>query len=92
MKLHTRPTPLRVKHLIIQAACLVAIQTLVAPTAWAQTAPGGVQVITVSTSATETVVRVVVPGSHGAIVSPDDPGVKDPALAAPEAKTRLKLF
>ena len=53
MKLHTRPTPLRVKHLIIQAACLVAIQTLVAPTAWAQTAPGGVQVITVSTSATE---------------------------------------
>lgn len=23
---------------------------------------------------------------------PDDPGVKDPALAAPEAKTRLKLF
>jgi hypothetical protein len=61
MKLHTRPTPLRVKHLIIQVACLVAIQTLVAPTAWAQTAPGGVQVITVSTSATETVVRVVVP-------------------------------
>jgi HemY protein len=23
---------------------------------------------------------------------PDDPGVKDPALAAPEPKTRLKLF
>mgnify|MGYP006193338475 CR=1 FL=1 len=23
---------------------------------------------------------------------PDDPGVKDPALASPEPKTRLKLF
>jgi len=44
----------------IQAACLAALGALAMPGAWAQTKPG-VQIITVSTSPTETVVRVVVP-------------------------------
>ncbi len=46
----------------IQLACLAMLQSVAISAVWAQTtAPNGVQVITVSTSAEATVVRVIVP-------------------------------
>jgi hypothetical protein len=48
------------KRRAIQAACLSALSAFALPSAWAQTKPG-VQIITVSTSSAETIVRIVVP-------------------------------
>jgi hypothetical protein len=48
------------KRHAIQAACLGALGAFALPGAWAQSKPG-VQIITVSTSSTETIVRIVVP-------------------------------
>jgi len=48
------------KRRAIQATCLSALSAFALPSAWAQTKPG-VQIITVSTSSTETIVRIVVP-------------------------------
>jgi hypothetical protein len=60
---------LRLRQQAVQLACLAAVQSLAVTAAWAQSTSGGIQVITLSSSADATVVRVIVPKPSLAEVS-----------------------